>query len=78
LVVFHQRSSTAFSSRRLWNLKNKTHNLRFQSSPRQIIKLARKGQTPSQIGVVLRDQSGIPQVGTITGSKILRILKGKG
>lgn len=27
-----------------------------------ICKLARKGMTPSQIGVLLRDQSGIPQV----------------
>lgn len=44
----------------------------------QITKLARKGSTPSQIGVFLRDQGGIPQVSTITGSKILRILKGKG
>ena len=44
----------------------------------QICKLARKGSTPSQIGVVLRDSNGIPQVTSITGSKILRILKGKG
>ena len=44
----------------------------------QICKLARKGSTPSQIGVVLRDTNGIPQVSTITGSKILRILKTKG
>ncbi len=28
-----------------------------------ICKLARKGMTPSQIGVVLRDSHGIPQVG---------------
>lgn len=28
-----------------------------------ICKLARKGMTPSQIGVYLRDSSGIPQVG---------------
>jgi small subunit ribosomal protein S13e len=43
-----------------------------------ICKLARKGMTPSQIGVLLRDQHGIPQVGSITGSKVLRILKGSG
>ncbi len=53
-------------------------NLPLLHARTQIIKLARKGSTPSQIGVVLRDQSGIPQVSTITGSKILRILKGKG
>ena len=41
----------------------------------QICKLARKGSTPSQIGVILRDQYGIPQVKGVTGSKILRLLK---
>ena len=44
----------------------------------QIIKLAKKGFTPSQIGVTLRDCHGIPQVKSITGSKILRILKKSG
>jgi len=44
----------------------------------QICKLAKKGMTPSAIGVLLRDQHGIPQVHTVTGSKILRILKGSG
>ena len=41
-------------------------------------KLAKKGMTPSQIGVVLRDSHGIAQVKSITGSKILRILKAHG
>merc|ERR1712194_965570 len=44
----------------------------------QIIKMAKRGQSPSQIGVVLRDQYGIPQVKGVTGSKILRILKVNG
>ena len=43
-----------------------------------IIKLARKGLTPSQIGVQLRDSQGIPQVRFLTGNKILRILKSHG
>lgn len=30
--------------------------------------------TPSQIGVILRDSNGIPQVGSITGSKVRRAL----
>jgi len=42
-----------------------------------ICKLAKKGLSPSQIGVTLRDSFGIPQVRTVTGSKILRILKSK-
>jgi hypothetical protein len=33
----------------------------------QIAKLARKGATPSQIGVVLRDSHGIAQVKLVTG-----------
>ena len=43
-----------------------------------ICKLAKKGLTPSQIGVTLRDSFGIPQVKTVTGNKILRILKVNG
>ena len=43
-----------------------------------ISKLARKGLTPSQIGVTLRDSHGIPQVRFVTGNKILRILKTEG
>ena len=43
-----------------------------------ICKLAKKGLTPSQIGVTLRDSFGVPQVKTVTGNKILRILKSAG
>ncbi|KAI8917827.1 hypothetical protein PhCBS80983_g00960 [Powellomyces hirtus] len=41
-------------------------------------KFAKKGLTPSQIGVILRDQHGIAQVKNVTGNKILRILKSNG
>ena len=44
----------------------------------QIIKYARKGLTPSQIGVLLRDSHGVTQVKVVTGNKILRILKSNG
>ncbi|KAL8812075.1 MAG: hypothetical protein Q9223_001775 [Gallowayella weberi] len=44
----------------------------------QICKLAKKGVSPSQIGVILRDSHGIAQVKVVTGNKILRILKGAG
>lgn len=44
----------------------------------QICKLAKKGLTPSQIGVILRDNHGIAQVKNVTGNKILRILKSNG
>ncbi|XP_025088246.1 40S ribosomal protein S13 [Pomacea canaliculata] len=44
----------------------------------QIFKFAKKGLTPSQIGVLLRDSHGVAQVRHVTGNKILRILKAKG
>jgi small subunit ribosomal protein S13e len=40
-----------------------------------ICKLARKGLTPSQIGVILRDSHGVGQVRFVTGSKVVRVLK---
>ena len=43
-----------------------------------ICKFSKKGLTPSQIGVLLRDNHGVAQVSTVTGSKVLRILKGHG
>jgi small subunit ribosomal protein S13e len=43
-----------------------------------ICKFAKKGLTPSQIGVILRDSHGIAQVKSVTGSKILRVLKAHG
>ena len=43
-----------------------------------ISKMAKKGMTPSQIGVILRDSNGIAQVKGVTGNKILRILKKHG
>merc|ERR1739842_208274 len=44
----------------------------------QSYQLAKKGLTPSQIGVILRDSHGVVQVRYVTGNKILRILKAKG
>ena len=43
-----------------------------------VCKLAKKGLTPSQIGVLLRDSNGIAQVKSVTGNKILRLLKKNG
>ena len=44
----------------------------------QVIKLARKGMTPSQIGVMLRDSYGIAKTQLVTGKRILRVLKSNG
>merc|ERR1712031_14506 len=45
---------------------------------KEICSMAKKGYTPSQIGVVLRDSHGIPQVKMIAGNKIVRILRAQG
>mmetsp|Transcript_19378 Transcript_19378/g.61647 ORF Transcript_19378/g.61647 Transcript_19378/m.61647 type:complete len:152 (+) Transcript_19378:51-506(+) len=43
-----------------------------------VCKLAKKGLTPSQIGVILRDSHGVAQVSSVTGAKVLRLLKRNG
>lgn len=43
-----------------------------------IMKLSKKGTTPSQIGVILRDLHGVGRITTVTGTKILRILRKQG
>ena len=40
-----------------------------------VVKLAREGNPPSRIGVVLRDQYGIPLVKTVVGKGIAEVLK---
>jgi len=40
-----------------------------------IEELARKGYGPSMIGIILRDQYGIPLVKPILGEKLLRVMK---
>jgi len=42
-----------------------------------IIKLAREGNSPSKIGLILRDSYGIPLSKQVTGKKITNILKEK-
>ncbi len=43
-----------------------------------IVKFKREGKTASQIGVILRDQYGIPSVKEVTGEKITQILRRNG
>jgi small subunit ribosomal protein S15 len=43
-----------------------------------VVELARRGFMPSQIGMILRDQYGIPLVKPITGKKITKILEEHG
>lgn len=41
----------------------------------QILKLYKDGQSPSKIGIILRDQHGIPLTKPITGKSVTQILK---
>ena len=41
----------------------------------EVVKLARKGQSKSMIGVKMRDSRGIPLVKVVTGKKISQILE---
>jgi small subunit ribosomal protein S15 len=43
-----------------------------------VVELARKGYTPSMIGIVLRDQFGIPLVKQVIGKKVEEILEKHG
>ena len=43
-----------------------------------ILKLRKEGKSTSVIGVILRDQYGIPDVKTVTGDKITAILEKNG
>ena len=43
-----------------------------------IVKLHREGQSTSQIGIILRDQYGIPSVKDVTGERITEILRRNG
>ena len=43
-----------------------------------ILKLRKEGNTISKIGIILRDQYGIPDVKLITGMKITKILENHG
>ncbi|MFH1125672.1 MAG: 30S ribosomal protein S15, partial [Candidatus Altiarchaeota archaeon] len=40
-----------------------------------VLKLAKAGNTPSRIGLVLRDQYGIPDVQQLAGEKVTEILE---
>lgn len=50
-----------------------------KTTPDQVVdhicKLAKKGATPSQIGVVLRDSHGVAQVKIVTGMELESVLQ---
>lgn len=72
----HSRRKGKSSSKRPW----KTGHSSWVSYPKEevvelITKLAKDGNTPSKIGVILRDRHGIPDSKEITGKKMMAVLK---
>ncbi|XP_062086196.1 small ribosomal subunit protein uS15-like [Humulus lupulus] len=55
-----------------------SYNSTMLTDEENICKFAKKGLTPSQINVILHDSHGIAQVKSVTGSKILHVLKAHG
>jgi small subunit ribosomal protein S13e len=43
-----------------------------------IVTMAKKGMSPSQIGVSIRDKEAVPSIKLLTGQKIVRLLKKNG
>ncbi len=41
----------------------------------EVVKLARRGQSKSMIGTIMRDSRGVPLVKLVTGKKVTQILK---
>lgn len=44
----------------------------------QVVELSRRGYGPSAIGMILRDQHGVPLVRQVAGRKVVQILDEKG
>lgn len=44
----------------------------------KVLTLAKEGRTPSMIGLIMRDQYGVPSVRLTTGKKMTRFLTDKG
>jgi small subunit ribosomal protein S15 len=42
------------------------------------VKLAKEGHPPSRIGIILRDQYGVPSVKQVVGKSLTQILKARG
>ncbi len=71
--------------------KGKSHSKRpvemkkpewLQLTPEQVeeiaLKLAKEGKYPSEIGMILRDQYGVPTFKQVTGKKLTKFLEEKG
>ena len=56
----------------------KSSGLSGQDIEELVLKLAKEGRYPSEIGMILRDQHGIPDVKQAIGKSIAQILSARG
>ncbi len=76
MARMHSRKKGKSGSKRPIEREIKKWNIHSRKELEQlVVKLAKIGKKEAQIGLVLRDNYGIPDVKAITGRKILRILK---
>lgn len=73
-----RRRGASGSSRPLRTVKPGWVDLSQEEIEDTIVKLARKGESPSKIGVILRDQYSIPLGKYFTKKKVTRVLREKG
>lgn len=76
MAKLYARRRGKAKSKRLYRTAQPTFvRLTPQEIENLIIDLARKGEPPAMIGIILRDQYGIPSVRQVLGKKLSQVLK---
>lgn len=79
MARMHSRKKGNAGSKKPLRKANPTW-VRYQAKEVELLvaKVAKEGKTPSQIGLVLRDSYGVPDVKKTVGRKVARVMKEKG
>ncbi|MBW3011431.1 30S ribosomal protein S15 [Candidatus Woesearchaeota archaeon] len=77
MARMHSRDKGKSASKKPLDLKPTWVSFKQKEVEMLVVKLAKQGLSPSQIGLHLRDSYGIPDVKAITGKKINVLLKEK-
>ncbi|MFX0002577.1 MAG: 30S ribosomal protein S15 [Candidatus Hodarchaeota archaeon] len=76
MARMHSRKSGSSGSTRPARLEKPTWvELSPEEVENEVVKLARKGQSKSMIGTIMRDSRGVPLVKLVTGKKVTQILE---
>jgi len=76
MARMHSRKRGNSGSRRPARLEKPTWvELAPEEVESEVVKLARKGQSKSMIGTIMRDSRGVPLVKLVTGKKVSKILE---